>query len=63
MAVTNKPFNIDKRLVFGAYKAVKSNRGAAGCSMEREKGIETPTNRLGIYCLQQYCLRGLSCTT
>jgi RNA-directed DNA polymerase len=28
--VTGKPFNIDKRLVYEAYKAVKSNRGAAG---------------------------------
>jgi len=28
--VTDKPFNIDKRLVYEAYKAVKSNRGAAG---------------------------------
>jgi len=27
---TDKPFNIDKRLVYEAYKAVKSNRGAAG---------------------------------
>ena len=27
---TSKPFNIDKRLVYEAYKAVKSNRGAAG---------------------------------
>ena len=30
MHATNKPFNIDKRLVYEAYKAVKSNRGAAG---------------------------------
>ena len=28
--VTDKPFKIDKRLVYEAYKAVKSNRGAAG---------------------------------
>jgi group II intron reverse transcriptase/maturase len=28
--VTDKPFNIDKRLVYEAYQAVKSNRGAAG---------------------------------
>ena len=27
---TNKPFMIDKRLVYEAYKAVKSNGGAAG---------------------------------
>ena len=30
MRATNKPFNIDKRLVYEAYKAVKSNKGAAG---------------------------------
>lgn len=30
MHATNKPFYIDKRLVYEAYKAVKSNRGAAG---------------------------------
>ena len=27
---TDKPFKIDKRMVYEAYKAVKSNRGAAG---------------------------------
>ena len=30
MHATNKPFSIDKRLVYEAYKSVKSNRGAAG---------------------------------
>src|SRR6201997_5733136 len=30
MHATNKPFNIDKKLVYEAYKAVKSNGGAAG---------------------------------
>ena len=30
MRATNKPFHIDKRLVYEAYKAVKSNGGAAG---------------------------------
>jgi RNA-directed DNA polymerase len=30
MYATNKPFNIDKCLVYEAFKAVKSNRGAAG---------------------------------
>ena len=30
MHATNKPFNIDKCMVYEAYKAVKSNRGAAG---------------------------------
>ena len=37
MHVTNKPFNIDKRLVYEAYKAVKSNGGAAGVD---EQSIE-----------------------
>src|SRR5271168_3857 len=27
---TNKPFHIDKKRVYEAYKAVRSNRGAAG---------------------------------
>jgi hypothetical protein len=27
---TNKPFHIDKKRVYDAYKAVRSNRGAAG---------------------------------
>ena len=30
MHATDKPFNIDKQLVYEAYKAVKSNGGAAG---------------------------------
>jgi RNA-directed DNA polymerase len=30
MHATNKPFNIDKRLVYEAYKAIKSNGKAAG---------------------------------
>jgi len=30
MRATDKPFNIDKTQVYEAYKAVKSNRGAAG---------------------------------
>jgi group II intron reverse transcriptase/maturase len=37
MHATNKPFNIDRRLVYEAYKAVKSNRGAAGVD---EQSIE-----------------------
>jgi group II intron reverse transcriptase/maturase len=37
MYATNKPFNIDKRLVYEAYKAVKSNRGGAGVD---EQSIE-----------------------
>ena len=30
MRATDKPFNIDKKLVYEAYKAVQSNKGAAG---------------------------------
>ena len=30
MRTTDKPFDIDKMQVFEAYKAVKSNAGAAG---------------------------------
>src|SRR5664280_1306397 len=30
MRATGKPFNIDKKQVYEAYKAVKSNAGAAG---------------------------------
>ena len=29
-ATTTKPYNIDKKLVYDAYKAVKANAGAAG---------------------------------
>ena len=38
---TNKPFNIDKRLVYEAYKAVKSNRGAAGVDEQTIEQFET----------------------
>lgn len=38
--MTNKPFNIDKRLVYEAYKAVKSNRGAAGVDEETIEQFE-----------------------
>jgi RNA-directed DNA polymerase len=37
MHATNKPFTIEKRAVYEAYKAVKSNRGAAGVD---EQSIE-----------------------
>jgi len=30
MNATDKPFSIDKKLVYEAYKAVKANAGAAG---------------------------------
>ena len=40
MHATNKPFNIDKRLVYEAYKAVKSNRGAAGVDKQTIEQFE-----------------------
>jgi RNA-directed DNA polymerase len=49
MHATDRPFNIDKRLVYEAYKAVKSNRGAAGVD---EQTIE----QFGPTC-QEICTR------
>ena len=45
MHATNKPFNIDKRLVCEAYKAVKSDGGAAGVD---EQTIEQFEADLGV---------------
>ncbi len=41
MRTTDKPFNIDKRLVYEAYKAVKSNAGSAGVDGETIEQFET----------------------
>ena len=41
MRATNKPFHIDKRLVFEAFRAVKSNRGAAGVDEQTIEQFET----------------------
>jgi len=41
MRATDKPFHIDKRLVYEAYKAVKSNRGAAGVDEQTIEQFET----------------------
>ena len=38
---TNKPFSIEKRRVYEAYKAVKSNRGAAGVDRQTLEMFET----------------------
>ena len=38
---TNKPFSIEKRRVYEAYKAVKSNRGAAGVDGQTLEMFET----------------------
>jgi len=43
--VTDKPFNIDKRLVYEAYKAVKSNRGAAGVDEQTIEQFEADLSR------------------
>ena len=40
MRATNKPFNIDKRLVYEAYKAIKSNGKAAGVDGETLEQFE-----------------------
>ena len=37
---TNKPFSIDKRRVYEAYKAVKSNEGAAGVDRQTIEQFE-----------------------
>ena len=39
---TDKPFMIDKRLVYEAYKAVKSNKGAAGVDGQSIEQFEEP---------------------
>jgi len=40
MRTTDKPFKIDKKLVYEAYKAVKSNAGAAGVDGETIEQFE-----------------------
>jgi RNA-directed DNA polymerase len=41
MCTTDKPFNITKKRVYEAYKAVKSNQGAAGVDKETIEQFET----------------------
>jgi RNA-directed DNA polymerase len=41
MRATDKPFNIDKNLVYEAYKAVKSKQGAAGVDGETIEQFES----------------------
>jgi retron-type reverse transcriptase len=45
MHATDKPFNIDKRMVHEAYKAVKSNRGAAGVDEQSIEQFEADLSR------------------
>lgn len=49
MRTTDKPFNIDKRLVYEAYKAVKSNAGSAGVDGETIEQFETDDLRGNLY--------------
>jgi len=42
---TDKPFMIDKRLVYEAYKAVKSNGGAAGVDGQTIEAFEADLAR------------------
>jgi RNA-directed DNA polymerase len=44
-AMKDKPFKIDKRQVYKAYKAVKSNQGAAGVDGQTLKQFETDWKR------------------
>ena len=45
MHATDKPFNIDKQLVYEAFKAVKSNRGAAGVDEQSIEQFEADLSR------------------
>jgi len=45
MHATDKPFNIDKQIVYEAYKAVKSNRGAAGVDEQTIEQFEADLSR------------------
>ena len=45
MHATDKPFNIDKRMVYEAYKAVKSNRGAAGVDEQTIEQFEADLSK------------------
>jgi RNA-directed DNA polymerase len=38
---TSKPFMIDKRRVYEAYKAVKSNKGGAGVDGADDRGVRS----------------------
>jgi len=46
MRATDKPFNIDKKLVYEAYKAVKSNGGAAGVDGQTIEQFESDGHKV-----------------
>ena len=41
MRTTDKPFNIDKRLVYEAYKAVKSNARCGRCGWGDDRAVRS----------------------
>ena len=45
MRATDKPFHIDKKLVYEAYNAVKSNGGAAGMDGQTIEQFEADLTR------------------
>jgi hypothetical protein len=45
-ATRTKPFNIDKKLVYDAYKAVKANAGAAGVDGQSLEQFDRPGSTL-----------------
>jgi hypothetical protein len=45
-ATKTKPFNIDKKLVYDAYKAVKANAGAAGALAKTRVRLKNCRKRL-----------------
>ena len=45
---TSKPFTIEKRLVYEAYKAVKSNKGAAGVDGQTLEQFEADLMKLPV---------------
>ena len=45
MNATDKPFSIDKKLVYEAYKAVKANAGAAGVDRQTIEQFDSDLRR------------------
>ena len=56
---TNKPFKIEKRQVYEAYKAVKSNHGAAGVDGQTLEMFERDLGRNLYKIWNRMSLRGL----
>ena len=58
----NKPFSIEKRRVYEAYKAVKSNRGAAGVDGQTLEMFETDYCGESLQNLKSHVLRDVLST-